>query len=1223
MVAVYQRCLANYQSRQWDMGAHVLFNRSLHSAIQATLPTPECFVLPDGSCLSECLLRSQLEGSSNDYCLNEWLRKADVASLDYFEYEQSCATCPTHSCQVFSGPAKLPGSLGEPFRICLEEYSDSGLCKLPHIVWSGRSTNKVPVGKDHATVIADPGIKLSAAQAKYQSIQRDVAAALATMASWNASNLNVMIFSAEGDMLHQFFDCFMMGGDASADLWPGPDDAPKPTWSRSAPDTPAARTFQLPCSGEALRDRLGKRDSKSPFTCGSYSRRAAIKYFLRNVVTMDPTANNNIVKAAVDDLVAKLRAAWLGDLSTYMCQCANGTNAPECCSLDAACDPSTTKCACSDGSPDSYACCETQCTGGTFLPSRFQVQFAKIKGSSMVQSLFDQAARYLNTTVWQDNRPWLTYDMGGAAAYNWTAASLQSPVDEGLFDTTAPIANYDTTELGYPYKTTVWDMCHGLLQQVIFTMPMKSGAPTTVGDAYDPDGASSSLNMTYREDFVRKLVVDAYKASPLYWHYVARHKPSASAMCRKAAPTRPTTSNTSFFVQGFGALKVGGHDVDCYCGWWFNATHCQVPSDVCARLVLLVGSTAVQAACNGGRIATQAQLLVWMPALIGLEGGWKGWQCPSMWISDHWGIMTDHNAWLKGSSDVSQVQDRVLRNGTSGLRVGSLDWLKLNAINYINPAERTQSVQPLQCDLSPPQALVDHFVDDLFPAAQGVRHSAAVGACLRFSIELARLSAYQAAGLVVAAADQSSVVGLWRKRCEMKLRQVAFCQVYGVYDIKSVVPDGTCPFSVSVAFNGQYTLTPSCLAIYNGKVYDPCLCDATFCSTTNTRFSFYNMPDSCTVLHVRDLVLDAGLGLPVWPATSTTSVPAPLARSSFMAKVLYGAGNVANNLASTHWASAEGESNFQYCDVVVDWWPDSWKHPVGYHVTMPCTGAAPRTFDAAWTALKVGTQIKMMYEQSALRNRTMQTNVYGAAGVCRTHNYGMPMKTLNTMRFCTQADNRAVDPSVPGSAAPSADWGLEYCTDSPYQVPWAKGPPSVGTYFNYLVDLLPFAGWGDNAGHAPFRACASDADCCPACKCLLSKSGGVCARLQAGTFECAQHQHCTEKLCAGDGKCVQPVLELHNNASNDIVARIFTDQCRHAAADPWGTSKEDIVPDILQSSGMCSYRLATLEAVAFAQAFPGRCLATVVVAFVQQSIGCFVNFRCKCQGLQCRPVEVG
>jgi len=133
MLAVYQRCLANYQSRQWDMGAHVLFNKTLHKQIQATLPEPDCWPMPEGGCLSECLLLSQREGSSNAYCLNEWLRARDVNSLDFFEYEVASGG-PTHACQVFSGPAKLPGALGEPVRICLDEYEDSGLCKLPHIV---------------------------------------------------------------------------------------------------------------------------------------------------------------------------------------------------------------------------------------------------------------------------------------------------------------------------------------------------------------------------------------------------------------------------------------------------------------------------------------------------------------------------------------------------------------------------------------------------------------------------------------------------------------------------------------------------------------------------------------------------------------------------------------------------------------------------------------------------------------------------------------------------------------------------------------------------------------------------------------------------------------------------------------------------------------------------------------------------------------------------------
>jgi hypothetical protein len=154
----------------------------------------------------------------------------------------------------------------------------------------------------------------------------------------------------------------------------------------------------------------------------------------------------------------------------------------------------------------------------------------------MVDGLFENVWTFLNSTVWVNNAPWLMYDNGGAAAYNWTNDKLQLPVDHGLFDTTKPVSAYDSSELGYPFKTTVWEMCHGLLHQVHFTMPMRYGRPTTLDDAYNPDGSSKTLNMTYREDFVRRLVSDAYKHSPLYWHYHVRHKPSQSAMCQRTAP---------------------------------------------------------------------------------------------------------------------------------------------------------------------------------------------------------------------------------------------------------------------------------------------------------------------------------------------------------------------------------------------------------------------------------------------------------------------------------------------------------------------------------------------------------------------------------------------------------------------------------------------------------------------------------------------------------------
>ena len=1153
------------------MGAHVLFNATLQKDIHTTLPSPPCALLKEGYCVSECLLSAANDGSSNAACLNLWLQKRDVASLDFFEYEkiEPTSSHQVHACQVFSGPALIATDVGAPFRVCLDHFSDNGTCHLPHIVWSGRSTNKVPVGVDHSIVILDDEMKLTAARTAYNSIKADVQAALTRMATWDARNLQVTIFSAEGDLLHQYFDCLMLGALDDVDLWPGPDVA-KPVWSRSSTGA-KTRDFERPCSGEKLKGRSGTRDSKSPFTCGSYQRRAAIKYFLRHGLNAENSVNQNIVRDAVLKLMADIRRAWIVDIENYMCQCPDGSHSMGCCVLDQSCDPSTKKCECLDGSVASYACCNIECRDSTFLPASFQVEFTSIRGSDLVEGLLENVWMYLNSTVWTDNRPWTMYDTGGANAYNWTKDGLQLPVDHGLFDTTGAVSAYDHTELGYPFKTTVWSMCHGLLQQVYFTMPMRNGKPTTLNDPYDPDGASTTMNMTYREDFVRRIVSEAYKHSPLYWHYNARHKPSHSAVCERSTPRWPNSVNQTYFAHGYSSMTIGGSKVDCFCGWWHNATHCLVPPLVCERLALLVGSAEAQEVCSNGGYTTNAFLERAMPLLVTLEGGWKGWPCPAMHISDHWGIISDKTAWVKGGRSLADVYQLILNNGTSGLRVGSLAWMMGAHIDHINPAARIESVQPLQCEISPSPMLVDNFVDDLFPAAQGVRQSAAVSACMRFSIEVARMSAYQEANLVVASADQASVVATWRKRCEMKIQQVSFCQVYGVYNVlaqDTQTPD--CPFTVATIFT-EYSITPSCLIVFSQKVYDPCLCDTLWC--TGGEINLNNLGPRCQVYHVRDIVIDKVTGIVPWPSTSTTAIPRPLARSKFMEDILTGNAHVANNIDS--WATAEGDSAFQYCDLIVDWWPDAWKHPVGYHVTLPCSGAAHRTFDASWAALRVGSQVSMMHVPNALRNRTMQTNQFGAAGACRTHNYGMPTKIMNTMRFCTQADNRAADPSVPNAqTGNSPDWGLEYCTDSPFSVPWTKGPSSVGTHFNYLVDLLPFASWDDKSGHAPFKSCLANEDCCPECKCLTSKVGGICAVMQNGTFECAQHQHCTEALCAGDGKCVQGVLEIFNNATFDISTRILSDQCASGAfeVDTWGMSKEDVVPDILNASGMCSYR---------------------------------------------------
>lgn len=70
------------------------------------------------------------------------------------------------------------------------------------------------------------------------------------------------IFSAEGDVLHQYADCVMMGALDHVDLWPAPDGVNKPVWTRQPENATYSREFQLPCSGDQLAGRNGVRDNK-------------------------------------------------------------------------------------------------------------------------------------------------------------------------------------------------------------------------------------------------------------------------------------------------------------------------------------------------------------------------------------------------------------------------------------------------------------------------------------------------------------------------------------------------------------------------------------------------------------------------------------------------------------------------------------------------------------------------------------------------------------------------------------------------------------------------------------------------------------------------------------------------------------------------------------------------------------------------------------------------
>jgi hypothetical protein len=62
-------------------------------------------------------------------------------------------------------------------------------------------------------------------------------------------------------------------------------------------------------------------------------------------------------------------------------------------------------------------------------------------------------------------------------------------------------------------------------------------------------------------------------------------------------------------------------------------------------------------------------------------------------------------------------------------------------------------------------------------------------------------------------------------------------------------------------------------------------------------------------------------------------------------------------------------------------------------------------------------------------------------------------------------------------------------------------------------------------------------------------------------------------MCAGDGRCVDGVWKVTNKMEGKVSFRSHSQQCGTGTSlNTWGTSMAENVPDILKSSGLCSFR---------------------------------------------------
>ena len=683
-------------------------------------------------------------------------------------------------------------------------------------------------------------------------------------------------------------------------------------------------------------------------------------------------------------------------------------------------------------------------------------------------------------------------------------------------------------------------------------------------------------------------------------------------------------------VLGADAYTLGDWGQSCFCGWDRDGDWCVVPAAIAAQV----------SGANGGRYLHASQDRGALGDLYRAE-----WPCPELELSEHLGFLDGPatEQWLRGNRTLTTSGDTLLRYGPGGLKVGNMpgsptlaESTDLGSVLDRHLFPRRRSLDPslgaiYSCD--PPdlsRSLVDAFVEDLFPMAQGVSDSGAVSYCLRYAIELARLRALElmlgalregggASGdspLWEEMVRQKANATLWRARCGSQVQLVALCSAMSLYRPNTFAAGCFMDWKVNPAGDVPVYTTPQCLVSIGGVFYDPCACRPDWCVTRASPLLIQQAEitgdPSCRVaLDPRDFVLASEMGW--WPEGQSDALGATgalrnawlqdpwnlLDDAGFASAAADSGAGTGNVPPGERWASAEGFMNTsaQFCDMVADYWPEELLFPVGYHVTTPChhSEAGYRTFDNVFAYELQDALPTMVYLEDQTRDNTLVDSHFGAGGFCRTTNFGFDVYETNTMRVCTKVSaSDEVDVHVPSNGAPAEEMGPAQCSASSTELPWADysyyGHYDAAFYSVGTVPSLPVPGdvfYPPSADrywrvgplqHMESRqgwgaACGNlNPDACTGsgqCDAGFDCREGVCMMQAVG---CTKHSDCAGgSMCTGVGTCVQPQVVVLNGLASDAEFRAHTATCPGDSYSMRGASPWAHVPDILTSHGMCKY----------------------------------------------------
>ena len=898
-IAVWAKCKSNYMEQAWDIGAGALFTTSspsqfseaiLDASLRAQARAWAQGIAPE---FLQCMQSEERFYHDYSVCLRMYLNlTTGRQSNAYFLYtkEPASATEPPDACMVFSGlnaSAQVGSPLQQTMQHCImDESADPSLCPFNPTVWSAATPTKIPIAKMFGTLEKDDAQTIAQ---QYQAIADKLKHAFRVFNQTflaSAKLMQVALFSADGDFIHDFLDCVFLGPYTRVDLLPcdHAGDLECPYYARDE-NGGMDRNFTA-CFGSVMHG-----DGDLPFTCGSQTRRSLIKFFFRNfsLASNGRDLNSNITSLIQERITNLLHN--LTDPQSFGClDLVTGTCQPSACSQS-----------------NEYTPC---------LDMEFTISAQNVSKFLLGELLQKVDAYY--ALVMQDTAPWTTYynvsKAPGQAPFpaQWGAsdASAAKAAEYGHFKPMDPVLTYGPAEAySMPLheapsddrlEGSIWGLCMGLISQGQMSLPMNF-----FGEEWRPLGADTSFmsnvdwqNLESVASAVRNLTRKAADKSPFIWHKARRHAPSQSAMCKPPIGVRdkrgvgnrirvghveftaavtedshqiPFPDNLSFPFHGFTWGMLGSASSTCLCGYedpLLPDQQCMLSREACVQLQTYDSTNADTPAAQTcitdlKRFCTVSQgkySKTQLPAIWQcLHAHLPRLRCPELGPSDSWGLFPmdcdgsechSANQWGgNAQQDIIFEGIRLAVEGRGGLKLSNLQHVNATyheAIDYTRQERPPSDYQIGKCfdesELSkdPNQdndfdALQD-WVKALVPAAQLHHDSPVVAYCSRFVVEVARA---EALSFVSADASLKALqdARLWRHKCHAKIKHLTSCARMGVYYDVPPPPHWTqiyskhcdVPLDTTVdAWGGQtqYFVTPWCIVINqrNRTMYDARIC---------------------------------------------------------------------------------------------------------------------------------------------------------------------------------------------------------------------------------------------------------------------------------------------------------------------------------------------------------------------------------------------------------------